>query len=97
MRPSSRSKQISSHCKFKTTMYIMCFYLSPGNDNIHTIVSSRPYTLRIDLEDFSGKTRYAEYTIFKVGDENSNYLLNIGGYSGTAGMVKVKQDQVSPF
>ncbi|XP_076080259.1 fibrinogen-like protein A [Mytilus galloprovincialis] len=56
-----------------------------GNDNIHTIVSRRPYTLRIDLENFSGETRYAEYTTFQVGDETSNYLLNIGGYSGTAG------------
>lgn len=41
--------------------------------------------MRVDLEDFEGNVRYAEYTTFKVADEGDKYRLLIGGYSGTAG------------
>ena len=57
-------------------------YLSTGNDNIHTLTSQGNYTLRIDIEDFSGDSRYAVYDVFIVEDEASQYLLDIGGYSG---------------
>jgi len=39
----------------------------------------------VDLEDFDGDIRYAEYTTFKVADEADKYRLLVGGYSGTAG------------
>ena len=38
--------------------------------------------LRIDIEDFSGDSRYAVYNLFTVGDEASQYKLDVGGYSG---------------
>jgi len=57
-------------------------YLSTGNDNIHTLTSQASYKLRIDIEDFSGDARYVVYDVFKVGDEASQYLLDIDGYSG---------------
>jgi len=41
--------------------------------------------LRVDLEDFYGDIRYAEYTTFDVADEADKYRLLIGGYRGTAG------------
>ena len=56
-----------------------------GNDNLHRLTAADDVTLRVDLEDFDGDTRYAEYTTFKVGDEVDKYCLLIGGYSGTAG------------
>ncbi|CAC5391675.1 Fibrinogen-like protein A,Ryncolin-4,Angiopoietin-related protein 1,Ficolin-3,Ficolin-1-B,Techylectin-5A,Ficolin-2,Ryncolin-1,Tenascin-R,Fibrinogen-like protein 1,Angiopoietin-1,Fibrinogen C domain-containing protein 1-A,Ryncolin-3,Tenascin,Fibroleukin,Fibrinogen C domain-containing protein 1,Ryncolin-2,Angiopoietin-related protein 2,Ficolin-1-A,Ficolin-1,Fibrinogen C domain-containing protein 1-B [Mytilus coruscus] len=56
-----------------------------GNDNLHVISSSKDYLLRFDLEDFNGDTTYAEYSTFRIGNEASNYILTIGGYSGTAG------------
>eukprot|EP00112_Aurelia_sp_Birch-Aquarium-sp1_P020533 Seg5312.2 transcript_id=Seg5312.2/GoldUCD/mRNA.D3Y31 product=Ficolin-1 protein_id=Seg5312.2/GoldUCD/D3Y31 len=40
--------------------------------------------LRIDLTDIYGKSFYAEYKKFKVGSEESNYKLEISGYSGNA-------------
>ena len=40
--------------------------------------------LRIDIEDFSGDSRYAVYNLFTVGDEASQYKLDVGGYSGDA-------------
>ena len=60
-------------------------YLSTGNDNIHTLTSQGSYKLRIDIEDFSGDARYVVYDVFLVGDEASQYLLYIGGYSGNVG------------
>ena len=56
-----------------------------GNDNLHRLTSAGSVTLRVDLEDFEGDIRYAEYTTFKVADEADKYRLSIGGYSGTAG------------
>ena len=41
--------------------------------------------LRVDMEDFDGNIKYAEYTTFQVADEADKYRILIGGYSGTAG------------
>ena len=60
-------------------------YLSTGNDSIHTLTSQGRYKLRIDIEDFSGDARFVVYDVFIVGDEASQYLLYIDGYSGTIG------------
>ncbi|XP_071150441.1 fibrinogen-like protein 1 [Mytilus edulis] len=56
-----------------------------GNDNIHTIVNSRSYMIRFDLEDWAGNVRYAEYETFRIGDESSNYTLTLEDYDGNAG------------
>ena len=56
-----------------------------GNDNLHRLTAADDVMLRVDLEDFEGDIRYAEYTTFKVADEGDKYRLLIGGYKGTAG------------
>ena len=56
-----------------------------GNDNLHRVTAADDVELRVDLEDFDGDIRYAEYTTFKVADERDKYRLMIGGFSGTAG------------
>jgi hypothetical protein len=43
------------------------------------------YELRIGFEDFKGRTGYANYTTFSIGDASSFYKLSISGYSGTIG------------
>lgn len=40
---------------------------------------------RIDMEDYGGDRRFAEYTSFSVADENDGYRVTINGYRGTAG------------
>jgi len=55
-----------------------------GLDKIHRLTKQRS-RLRVDLEDTTGKTAYAEYDFFGVASENSKYKLSLGTYSGTAG------------
>ena len=56
-----------------------------GNDNLHRLTAANDVMLRVDLEDFDGNIRYAEYTTFKVADEADKYRLSVVGYKGTAG------------
>ena len=57
-----------------------------GLSNIHRLTAAAPHTeLRVDLEDFEEATAYAKYNEFAVGNSTSNYVLTVGGYSGTAG------------
>ena len=55
-----------------------------GLDAIHNLTSQGPVRLRVDMEDFEGATRYAEYSTFTVASEAEKYRLTIGGYSGTS-------------
>lgn len=56
-----------------------------GNDNLHYLTLQGNYNLRIDLEDFERSRRFAEYRNFEVADEEHQYELRFGEYSGTAG------------
>ncbi|KAI3352033.1 hypothetical protein L3Q82_020845 [Scortum barcoo] len=53
--------------------------------NLHYITTQGNYSLRINLEDFDGKERYAEYKNFKVANKKDHYKLSFGTYVGTAG------------
>ncbi|XP_004606226.2 fibrinogen gamma chain isoform X2 [Sorex araneus] len=61
-----------------------------GNEKIHLIStqSAMPYALRIELEDWNGRTSTADYSTFKVGPEADKYRLTyayfIGGDAGDA-------------
>ena len=57
-----------------------------GLDYIHCLTSAAPRTeLRVDLADFQGNYKYAQYLFFSVGNSGTNYRLNIADYTGTAG------------
>ncbi|XP_052061595.1 fibrinogen-like protein 1 [Mytilus californianus] len=56
-----------------------------GNDNIFSILNGKSYSLRFDLEDWSGEWRYAQYEMFSIADESADYELTLAGYSGDAG------------
>jgi len=57
-----------------------------GNEELHLLTSNLRQVLRIELEDWEGDKRYAEYDNFKVGDESSGYkLISVGHYTGDAG------------
>ena len=67
----------------------ICFipdhHLISGNEFLSRIQAQGLYELKIELEDFSGNTRYARYTTFDIGDRTSNYKLTVAGYSGDSG------------
>ncbi|XP_078611763.1 uncharacterized protein LOC144882092 [Branchiostoma floridae x Branchiostoma japonicum] len=56
-----------------------------GNDKIYQLTNAKSYLLRIDLENWSSDTAYAEYDSFYIEDEAAKYRLHVGTYSGTAG------------
>ena len=55
-----------------------------GLSKIHRLTNSGT-SLRVDLEDFDGNKRHANYSTFQVLDSSRKYQLNITGYSGNAG------------
>ncbi|KAM6972313.1 fibrinogen gamma chain [Aplochiton taeniatus] len=67
-------------------------YLSPGdttefwlgNEKIHLLStqSSIPYVLRIELTDWAGVKKHADYAMFKVGPEVDMYRLTYAYYFG---------------
>ena len=67
-------------------IYLLAYLLwCAGNDNLHLLTSRKRQTLRIDMADWEGNTRYAEYDNFKVGSERDKYkLISVGRYSGNA-------------
>ncbi|XP_053995619.1 rho GTPase-activating protein gacF isoform X2 [Hylaeus anthracinus] len=56
-----------------------------GNENIYMLTNNEDYTLRVELEDFEGNKRYAQYSHFKIYSEAEYYKLEIDGYDGNAG------------
>ena len=57
-----------------------------GLDKIHCLTTRTARTeLRINMADFRGEKKYAYYNFFMVGNADSNYTLQVAGYSGTAG------------
>ncbi|KAM8771732.1 fibrinogen-like protein 1 isoform 2-T2 [Acanthopagrus schlegelii] len=56
-----------------------------GNEALHYLTSQGNYDLRIDMEDFEGNQRYAEYKKFTVDAEKDQYQLHLGEYTGDAG------------
>ena len=56
-----------------------------GLDKISRLTKESSQTLRFDLSDFDGNSRYAQYKTFDVGNEASGYFLTITSYSGNAG------------
>ncbi|XP_071150430.1 microfibril-associated glycoprotein 4-like [Mytilus edulis] len=56
-----------------------------GNVKIHEITTIDEYELYILMEDLEGEQRYARYKTFYIGDIQSKFALEIGGYSGNAG------------
>ncbi|XP_022235945.1 techylectin-5B-like, partial [Limulus polyphemus] len=56
-----------------------------GNDKIFALTNHKDVELRVDLEDFSGKTAYAKFSNFFVMSERRKYQMFLGSYSGDAG------------
>ena len=43
--------------------------------------STKPSSLRVELEDWKGVRAYAKYGKFNIGDEQAQYRLELGLYS----------------
>ena len=58
---------------------------------MYLLTSNRKYKLRVDLEDFDGQKRYAEYSTFSISSSADLYRLKVAVYSGDAGRLYVTQ------
>ncbi|XP_022595644.1 fibrinogen-like protein 1 [Seriola dumerili] len=67
-----------------------------GNDPLHYLTSQGNYDLRINMEDFEGNQRYAEYKNFKVDDEKDQYQLHLEEFTGNAGDALADAHTLSP-
>ena len=57
-----------------------------GLEKLVCLTTRRPRTeLRVDLADYEGNYKYAQYSFFSIGNNGTKYRLNIAGYTGTAG------------
>lgn len=56
-----------------------------GNENIHLLTNSEDYELMVQLMDFENQTKFAYYDYFRLGSEDEEFRLEIGGYHGNAG------------
>ncbi|XP_067121694.1 techylectin-5A-like [Centruroides vittatus] len=56
-----------------------------GNEKLHALTNQGSYSLRIDMKDKEGNSRYAQYKQFKIGNEQELFQLHVSGYSGDAG------------
>ncbi|GIY58856.1 techylectin-5B [Caerostris extrusa] len=56
-----------------------------GNDVISAMSNQGDYVLRFDLQSLEGEYRHAKYDSFYIDDEDSQYMLHLGQYNGTAG------------
>ncbi|GAB6029198.1 Angiopoietin-1 [Chamberlinius hualienensis] len=55
-----------------------------GNDAIYALTNQEPVMLRIELVNHSGQSKYAEYSLIRLGSEKEQYKLHLGKYSGDA-------------
>ncbi|CAF1147043.1 unnamed protein product [Rotaria sp. Silwood1] len=57
-----------------------------GNDRLSILTNQNSYQLRVDLEDFDGQKRFAEYNSIRISNEADKYRLILGSYvTGDAG------------
>ena len=57
-----------------------------GLNKMHCLTTRRlTASLRVDMSDFDGNTKYALYQFFNVGSPSNKYRLSVLGYNGTAG------------
>jgi len=71
-------------------MVAMCECGASGNDYLHLLTTASPartYELRVDLADFDDETLYAEYSHFAIASAAENYRMDLGVYSGNAGLL----------
>nr|KAG5689573.1 hypothetical protein BaRGS_021094 [Batillaria attramentaria] len=56
-----------------------------GNEVLHYLTNQGHYSLKVDLKDWAGESRSANYTHFWLDSEDHGFKLHVLGYSGTAG------------
>ncbi|XP_062975256.1 angiopoietin-related protein 2-like [Elgaria multicarinata webbii] len=56
-----------------------------GLESVHWLTRQGSYSLRVWMEDWSGRQAHAEYDTFALEPESDSYRLRLGRYQGSAG------------
>jgi len=56
-----------------------------GLSNINSLCQLGVQQLRVELTNWAGEKRYANYHYFKIANASDFYRINVSGYSGNAG------------
>jgi len=68
------------------SLHYIGLMLCAGNDNLHLMTSDKRQRLRVDLADWEGNIRYAEYDDFQLDSVQAKCtLISLGTYGGNAG------------
>ncbi|XP_067423515.1 angiopoietin-related protein 7 [Emydura macquarii macquarii] len=67
-----------------------------GNENIYRL-TRRPTVLRVELEDWEGNIRYAQYNQFTLSNELNSYRLFLGNYTGNTGRDSLRYHNNTAF
>ncbi len=65
----------------------VCEIVITGLDTISEMTKTGEFQLRIEMTDWEGESRVAEYGYFRVANVSQLYRLYVTDYSGNAGMV----------
>ncbi|XP_071943731.1 fibrinogen-like protein A [Antedon mediterranea] len=68
-----------------------------GNEQINRITSDGGFELLVEMRDHLDKMKFARYSHFGIGPEDSNYKLTISGYTGTADCLPAFENSVLSF
>ena len=56
-------------------------FLKKGNDMIHYLTTQSNYSLRIDMTDWQGQSKFVIYNNFRIASELDDYRISISGFN----------------
>lgn len=62
----------------------LCVCVFPGLENIFLLTMRKENELRVDMEDWNGERRSAQYSSFSIESETVGYQLHLGSFTGGA-------------
>lgn len=66
-----------------------------GNEKLHVITQQADYTLRVDIVTQNNLPKHAEYALFRINGNVTNYQVDsVGSYSGNAGLFNLFYRQI---
>lgn len=73
----------------------LCVCVFPGLENIFLLTMRKENELRVDMEDWNGERRSAQYSSFSIESETVGYQLHLGSFTWAASLAVQQVRSVS--